>query len=858
MTTAQDTPPSEHLGAPTPPSLLQILWNRKAIILLGGVVGLVVGALYFVQRQPVYESTAQVLVKKETPPVPGLGVEGYAMFDDYLATHEKLVGSPVLIEKAVQIGELDRLKSFAGQNNPAPAIRGALKINRESAQGGSGYGGPSILNLSFRCGDADDCAAVLDAVIRSYQVYLEDDYQSKNSNTIKKMLPLLHDLDAKLDAAHEADKKLHAETPLVIGKDGVTDNEERLVGIRSRLSVLGLRRLELEARQEAVGEAVKRGRDPRRLIDAVAKDPNKPGGDPAGPMSDAQLALQLAPLRVELRNKELVHGKDHPEVRMLRNSIEVMEEMIKSAQQAKKTAPVEKPVGNLLLDAGVDAVGLLAGPANQGPLLAAGSSFANRTATREVAAYVQDLADQLEAIKIEEAKLLAAKEREEKVVRGLDDFRFKEKKLHQQITDLEDTKKPIAALLGQKNAGVDMGGFEAKVIAKPGRGYQVEPKPAPIFTTALLLGLAAGLALAWVAEATDKSFRTPDEVRRRLRLPVVGHVPRITPKADAVREHDAGALPLDPSICAYYQSKSIEAEAFRGIRTTLYFSTQNQNCTIIQVTSPNMGDGKTTLATNLAVSIAQSGKKILLIDADFRRPRLHRMFGLAAKVGLASVIQDEAELLDAVQPTAVPNLSVLPCGPRPHNPAELLTSARFKEILEVLRERYDLILVDTPPLLAVSDPSVVASQVDGVLLTIRVSKNGRPAAERARDILATLEVNVLGVVVNGIGRRGEEGYGATNYGYHYQYQYAYEPTDNHSYYQDSGDPDSQVHKNGRHSDANGAGEPPDPDAADLGAVPPKPAPPRQRERVPGTGRRKSEGRGVVAGLRAWLRSTLWH
>ena len=310
-------------------------------------------------------------------------------------------------------------------------------------------------------------------------------------------------------------------------------------------------------------------------------------------------------------------------------------------------------------------------------------------------------------------------------------FRIDEASLRKQIASKEKQLDTISTLLNDRKTLGGTGGYEATQIAEPGQGVQVEPKPAPIFTVALLLGLGIGVLLAWVAEVTDKSFRTPDEVRRRLGLPVVGHVPRITPRLEEVRQHEAGALPIDPSICAYYQSKSIEAESFRGIRTTLYFNAQNEGCKIIQVTSPNMGDGKTTLATNLAVSIAQSGKKILLIDADFRRPRLHRMFGLRASVGLATIIQDDTELTDAIQATPVPNLSILPCGPRPSNPAELLTSPRFKEVLEALRDKYDLILVDTPPLLAVSDPSVVASQVDGVLMTIRVSKNGRPSAERA-------------------------------------------------------------------------------------------------------------------------------
>src|SRR5262249_27722877 len=160
----------------------------------------------------------------------------------------------------------------------------------------------------------------------------------------------------------------------------------------------------------------------------------------------------------------------------------------------------------------------------------------------------------------------------------------------------------------------------------------------------------------------------------------------------------------------------------------------------------NMGDGKTTLITNLAVSIAQSGRKVLLIDADLRRPRVHRTLGVTGQIGLAEVIAGTTELSMGIKPTAVPNLSVLPCGRRPPNPAGLLTSPRLEDVLDDARGSYDYVLVDSPPLLAVSDPCTVAPRVDGLLLTIRVTKNGRPAAERARDLLAGVKANCLGVV----------------------------------------------------------------------------------------------------------------
>jgi capsular exopolysaccharide synthesis family protein len=190
------------------------------------------------------------------------------------------------------------------------------------------------------------------------------------------------------------------------------------------------------------------------------------------------------------------------------------------------------------------------------------------------------------------------------------------------------------------------------------------------------------------------------------------------------------------------------------------------------VTSPDTSDGKSTLSANLAVSIAQAEKKVILIDADFRRPRVHKLFNLSAEKGLASVMTGEAQFIDVIQATTIPGLSVLTCGPIPPNPAELLTLPLFKEMLASLREKFDYVLIDTPPLLAVTDPCTVAPYVDGVLLTIRISKNARPNALRAKEMLSALGAHVIGVVVNGV-RTDAKGYGYGGYGYDSKYYHTY-------------------------------------------------------------------------------------
>ncbi len=154
------------------------------------------------------------------------------------------------------------------------------------------------------------------------------------------------------------------------------------------------------------------------------------------------------------------------------------------------------------------------------------------------------------------------------------------------------------------------GGIGVDIMAPPADGYQVEPRATPILLAALLGGMLFGVGLAWLAEVTDQSYRNPDDIRRRLKVQVLGHVPRITPTEEEKQMAEQGLLPLDPSVCAFYQPKSVDAEAFRGLRTTLFFKLEGEGHKVIQITSPNMGDGKTTLATNLAVSIAQSAVKL--------------------------------------------------------------------------------------------------------------------------------------------------------------------------------------------------------------------------------------------------------
>jgi capsular exopolysaccharide synthesis family protein len=320
----------------------------------------------------------------------------------------------------------------------------------------------------------------------------------------------------------------------------------------------------------------------------------------------------------------------------------------------------------------------------------------------------------------------------------------------------------------------DHGGYEAKQISKINGPFPSGANRLVFLFVGGVFGLGCGLGLAYLAEVTDRSFQTPDEIRKQLGLSILGHIPTLRINED---ERKPGSK-LEDQLITAHKPKSTEAEAYRGLRTGLYFSTQGKGHQVIQITSPNAGDGKSTLSCNLSISIAQSGKKVVLIDADMRKPRVNKIFGIPnSDKGLSTLIEGTSGLEESMFPTEIPNLFLIPCGPRPGNPSELLTSPRFPEILSELRDKFDFVMVDTPPVLAVSDPCIVAPRVDGVIVNILLNKNARASATRACEMLANIETRVLGVVVNCFDSRqttGKYGYGyGYNYGYGYSYNYQY-------------------------------------------------------------------------------------
>jgi capsular exopolysaccharide synthesis family protein len=289
----------------------------------------------------------------------------------------------------------------------------------------------------------------------------------------------------------------------------------------------------------------------------------------------------------------------------------------------------------------------------------------------------------------------------------------------------------------------------------PGGPYT--PNHSRDWLMALVLGIALGVAFAYTVEYLDDTVKLPDDVTRRLKLPLLGLVPAVSggkvPVLTNPVPHDFG-------------------ESFRSLRTSLVFTNGGDGKRMIAVTSTQPLEGKTTTACNLAVALALGGSRVMLIDADMRRPGLHRTMGLRNEIGLSHVLTGQARVREAVQRTSEPNLYVMTAGRTPPNPSELLSSSRMQNLIANLQAGpFDWVIIDTPPVLAVTDAVIIAPYVSGLVFVVGSEMTRRSHAERAIQTIQSGKPNIIGAVLNRVDLNRNKYYYSRYYGYHYKSYY---------------------------------------------------------------------------------------
>ncbi|MCG8607548.1 polysaccharide biosynthesis tyrosine autokinase [bacterium] len=326
-------------------------------------------------------------------------------------------------------------------------------------------------------------------------------------------------------------------------------------------------------------------------------------------------------------------------------------------------------------------------------------------------------------------------------------------------------------------------------------GSPISPKKPRNMILGVLVGLGLGIGFTFLRDYLDTSVRRVEDIEA-MGLPVLGAIPSIEPLSvnggPKLSNEKNGHARLDKSqeahrrLVTHFKPKSPISESYRTLRTNLQFSKPDKRPRTILVTSAGPGEGKSTTTANLAIAMSQQGVRTLLVDTDLRRPVQHRLFNLDKGRGLSNVLVGKKGLTQVIQHTDVENLDMITCGILPPNPAEMLGSGRMKELLEEIGQLYDVCLLDSPPLIAVTDAAVLSNSVDGVLLVVKSGKTHREALNRGVELLENVKSPILGVLLNDISRANTYG----SYYYYYYYHYYY-------YYGETGD--KKRRKKGRHA-----------------------------------------------------------
>ena len=287
----------------------------------------------------------------------------------------------------------------------------------------------------------------------------------------------------------------------------------------------------------------------------------------------------------------------------------------------------------------------------------------------------------------------------------------------------------------------------------------VKPRVVLTLFLGLLGGLGVAIGLAFFVNYLDDSIKSQDDIETYLRLPFLGYIPNI--KTNSVLERD---------LQAHLHPQSNAAEGFRTLRAAIALSPRSDKYRVVAVTSTIPAEGKSLVASNLAIVMAQTGLKTLLVDADLRRPSVHKVFRLQSPVGLSSYLTEKVSRVDEfIHTSEVPHLDVVCCGAVPSSPSELAGSKRMRQFLEEVRGRYERVILDCPPVSAVSDPLIIASLSDGVTFVTKFNKIRRDHARKTIQRIHDAGIHILGVVLNDIDFEGKDSYYYSYYYYQNRY-----------------------------------------------------------------------------------------
>jgi polysaccharide biosynthesis transport protein len=392
---------------------------------------------------------------------------------------------------------------------------------------------------------------------------------------------------------------------------------------------------------------------------------------------------------------------------------------------------------------------------------------------QEVENILGALTNEISALKKRELRIQKEMGSQRKKAQYLNSIALEYSKLSRQLGTNQDTFKSLLKRRLETNLS---GQLESNFVS-----FQetAEPQTSPVrpsiptqTTFGAVLGLLLGLLIAVGGALLDNTLHSQSDIENTLRLAFLGLIPKIETTELNPEPAVGGKMPRSRDMFILENPKSSAAECARSLRTNLMFLGAEKPLRRILLTSAGPSEGKSTTVIALGTTMAQAGSRVLIVDTDLRRPRLHKTFGVSGNTGLTSLLLETADKSETIKSTDVPGLDLLPCGPLPPNPSELLHTEKFSAILAELDEIYDRIILDSPPVNLVTDASILSQVVDGTIFVVKASKTSREAARRATRVLFSVRANILGAVLNDVDLK-QGGYYRDHYYQYYRSGYTY-------------------------------------------------------------------------------------
>jgi capsular exopolysaccharide synthesis family protein len=690
-------------------------------------------AIATLKTTPVYEASGTIAINK---PDTTLNFQNSTTFSlDYfdpteLDTEVKILQSDLLAMQVIRELNLDRKPEIAGQAPPAPTPSLDLTadpLQTDPARASSMIGGfkgglrvtlspnTRIIEVHYRSADPQMAANVVNTLM---QTYVENNFKARFESTMQAsdwLSKQLVDLQMKVETSQEKLVRYQKEHEILGADEKQNITMEKLDELNKELTAAESERMD----KEALYRLVESG-DPDAIVSSATALEEAGAGAQTSSALLGGLRSKEADLKIQAADLSTQFGPSYPKLLQLNNQLKEIDSQI------------------------------------QGEL-------------KKIIAKVR-------------GQYNAALQRENMLHTALDKQKQEANKLNESAIEYTllkrdvDTNRQLYEGLLQKlkeagvSAGLKSNNFRIIDSARPPTG-PIEPNVPRNLLFAAVLGLASGIGLAFLIEGLDNTVRTTEQAQMIAGVASLGMIPLGSKSAREgpnpkrlVIASSKEAVELVTQV----RPQSQMAESYRALRTSLLLSNLGAPPKVIMVTSALPQEGKTTTSINTAVVLAQKGVRVLLIDADLRRPSIHKTLGMGPHSGLSNVLTGSTTLEQAISDTSIlPNLFVLPAGTPPPNPAELLASSNMRDVLNQLRGQYDHIVIDTPPSLSVTDAVVLSPRADAVILVIRSGQTTKQALRRSRDVLMQVNAKVVGVLLNAVDLSSPDYY------YYYEYRGKY-------------------------------------------------------------------------------------